>query len=109
MILDTGAPWNEISIGDKDRFKAHLRRASEAATRQLVTTNRVLAKNLGSHDSEVVSLWTLDHLLVAGHAVDDLSFQLGTFVNILGYPFLSQFGAVGFNFRTRQLLFYAKR
>ncbi|HXC25926.1 MAG TPA: hypothetical protein VNU46_08420 [Gemmatimonadaceae bacterium] len=29
-------------------------------------------------------------------------------VSLLGYPFLNQFGAVGFNQRTHQLLLYQK-
>ena len=106
-LLDTGAPCNQFSIRTRKIRAAHLRPASEEAIQEERRISRKMLKAAGEKDDPSPdTLQILDHLDMAGHSFDVLPFQPGLLYDILGYPFLSQFGAVGFNLRTRALLFY---
>ena len=63
----------------------------------------------GNMSVDQLPLCTLDHLVIAGHTFDAVPFHnifFGPWPNLLGQSFLSQYGAVGFNFRAHQLVFY---
>ena len=51
---------------------------------------------------------TVHLILLAGIVLHPSMDPWHHMVSLLGYPFLNQFGAVGFNQRTHQLLLYQK-
>jgi hypothetical protein len=74
-----------------------------------VLTQRV-STMLGEHVvGEDTAFVTIDHLRLGTRQYDSVRFykidDLAK-LNMLGYPFLSRHGAVGLNYRTRELIFY---
>jgi hypothetical protein len=49
---------------------------------------------------------TMDSLVIAGRTFTAVPFSAVPHRNILGYPFLSQLGVVGFNHRAQQFILY---
>ncbi|HXC25169.1 MAG TPA: hypothetical protein VNU46_04575 [Gemmatimonadaceae bacterium] len=84
FLLDTGAPDNELLLPSVQQLGVHLKPMPGWRT------------------------WTLDTMVVGGQTYANVpNFQDSFFQsNILGYPFLSTVGTIGFNFRTRHLLWY---
>ena len=90
LMLDTGNGVNELTATTREALGAHLVPA-------------------GQDPMFHVPCWTLDHLVVADQTVTASPFDTGDAgrdFDILGPPFLRQFGLVGFNLRTRQLILY---
>ena len=79
MLLDTGAPQNDLTPETLSRLETHL----------------------VPHDSG----WRVDRMLVGNHVYAQVQFSRYD-TDILGYPFLSQRGVVGFNLRAHRLIFY---
>ena len=79
MLLDTGAPQNDLTPETISRLETHL----------------------VPHDSG----WQVDRILVGHHGYAQVQFNRHD-TDILGYPFLSQHGVVGFNLRAHRLIFY---
>jgi hypothetical protein len=86
LFFDTGAPWNTLNSDTREHVAAHL---GPGPVNPL----------------ESDTLDALDSLVLAGRTFTAVPFN-GGFSNILGYPFLSQLGVVGFNPRARQLILY---
>jgi len=106
LMVDTGSPDNSISRGTRQKLVAHLTPARADMTRQFKEVYTRMAKLQGIQAPPQPSLWIVDHLMVAGHAFDALPFAEDYVEDLLGYPFLSQGGVIGFNIRAHQLIFY---
>jgi predicted aspartyl protease len=91
LVVDTGNPDNTITPDTREELAHHV------------------SPGTGTGYSGG-DLMTLDTMRLAGqsyHPVPVAVLNAGGYgMDILGYPFLNQFGVVGFNFRTRQLLIY---
>lgn len=98
--LDTGAPMSSMSSDVERAWLSHLSPAPDDA--YLLQPN----ERWGT------SLRVLDHFTLGGVTYDRLPFANaresfpGIDVGLLGTPFLSRVGVVGFNFRTRQFMTY---
>jgi hypothetical protein len=108
LLLDTGAPYNSMpGIG---KLASHVTPAGVDATRMFNEGVDQIAKNSGVPVTGPRSLVVLDHLTVAGITFDTLPMTSleseNLMIGVLGYPFLSRRGTVGFNFRLHQLAFY---
>jgi hypothetical protein len=103
LMLDTGSPINMLS----DETRSHLGSRVANAGKTLTPHRKVD----GTPYLDSIPSWTVDRMTVRDrdHAlsVQSLRFTHGSPRNeILGAPFMQQFGVVGFNFRTRQMLVY---
>lgn len=87
LLLDTGAPMNTLAAHTQQQWTSHMTDGS----------------------SGFFPAWILDSLQLGGHSFLQIPFlkvQGDGAHNVLGYPFLSHSGVVGFNFRKRQLVIY---
>jgi hypothetical protein len=88
VVLDAGGAFNFLPQETMQRLGAHL----AASTTMLPSGVQV-------------PQYLLDHLTIGGKTVDHVDIR-PLQDKLLGAPFLAQLGVVGFNFRTRQFLWY---
>ena len=112
LLVDTGTPADNLPGVLYQRVASHVTPASAAMKKEQAQFDSVVTFRQGEMnnpitDAEVssVDLAELDHLSVGDQVFDALPISHGS-EPILGYPFFWQRRVVGFNLRTRKMIFY---
>jgi hypothetical protein len=88
ILLDTGGQFNFLPDATMRRLATHLSESTETLP-----------------SGATVPRYVLDHLTLGTKTVDSVEIR-PLQQTLLGYPFLSQLGVVGFNFRAHQFFWY---